>query len=50
LNRELCTINIFRHNKAKIVEKAQLTRVNELFETLFNAGMAEKMTRAKLSE
>jgi len=30
-------------------QKAQFTRVNEHFETLFNAGMAEKMTRAKLS-
>ena len=77
LFQELCTINIFRHSKAKRVDqsvwnrlgwnpnrvkytdvfhqKAQCTRVNEHFETLFNAGMAKrsnrqglKMTRAKL--
>ena len=42
-------ISIFCHNKAKIVEKAQFTNVNEHFETLFNADMAEKMTHAKVS-
>ena len=47
--RKLCTISIFRQDKATIVEKAQFTGVNEHFETIFNAGMTEKTTRAKLS-
>jgi len=47
--RELCTISIFYRSKAKIDEKAQFTRVNEHFETIFNAAMVKKTTRAKLS-
>ena len=47
--RDLCTISIFCQDKAKMVEKAQFTDVNEHFETIFNAGMAEKTTRAKVS-
>jgi len=47
--RDLCTISIFCHSKAKIVEKVQFTGVNEHFETIFNAAMAKKTTRAKVS-
>jgi len=43
-------ISIFRHGKEKIVEKAQFTSVNEHFEAIFNAAMAEKTTQAKLSQ
>jgi len=43
-------ISIFRHGKAKIVEKAQFTSVNEHFEAIFNAAMAAKTTQAKLSQ
>jgi len=38
---------IFCQGKAKIVEKAQFTFVNEHFETVFNAEMAEKTHRVK---
>ena len=50
MRRDIFTISIFCHNKVKIVEKAQFTSVNEHFETIFNAGMAEKTTRAKVSK
>ena len=36
--------------RSKILEKAQFTGVNEHFETIFNADMAEKTTRAKVSK
>jgi len=42
-------ISIFRHDEAKIVEKAEFTNVNEHFEIIFNAGMAEKTTHANAS-
>jgi len=45
----LCRISIFCDNKAKIVEKVQFTNANEHFETILNAGMVEKTTRAKVS-
>jgi len=48
-HRDLCTISIFCHNKAKTVGKAQFTNVNEHVETFFNAGMAEKTTHATVS-
>jgi len=47
--RDLFTISIFCQDKAKIVEKAQFTRVNEHSKTIFNAVMAKKTTRAKVS-
>jgi hypothetical protein len=40
-------ICIFRQGKAKIVEEAQFTYVNEHFETVFNAAMAEKTNHVK---
>jgi len=42
----ILSVTSFRQDKAKIVEKAQFTGVNEHFETIFNAGMTEKTTRA----
>jgi len=47
--RNIFTISIFFRSKAKIVEKAQFTGVNEHFETIFNAAMAKKTTREKVS-
>lgn len=32
----------FRQDKAKIIEEAQFTGVNEYFKIVFNADMAEK--------
>jgi len=49
LLRDLCSISIFRQDKAKIAEKAEFTCVNEHLETIFIAGMAEQATRAKVS-
>jgi len=40
---------ILRCGKAKIVEKAQFIFINEHYEIIFNAAIAEKMHRAKLS-
>jgi len=49
LSTNVCTISIFCQGKAKIIEKAQFTNVNEHFEIVFNAGMAKKTTRVKAS-
>ncbi len=45
----ILTVTSFRQDKAKRVEKAQFTSLNEHFEITFNAGMAEKTTCAKVS-
>jgi len=36
--------------RQKLPKKRSLYIVNELFETIFNAAMAKKMLRAKLSK
>jgi len=36
LSTNVCTISIFCQGKAKIIEKAQFTSVNEHFEIIFN--------------
>lgn len=46
----ILTVTSFRQDKAKIVEKAEFTGVNEHFEPIFNVGMVEKTTRAKASK
>ncbi len=38
----------FRQGKAKIIDKAQFTNVNEHFETIFNAVMTQNTNRAKV--
>jgi hypothetical protein len=42
------TRSIFCQGKAKIIEKAQFTIVNELFENIFNAAMAKKTNCKKV--
>ncbi len=40
IHRDLCMRGSFREGKAKRGEKAQFTRVNEYFESVFNAAIA----------
>jgi hypothetical protein len=49
LSTNVCTISIFCQGKAKIIEKAQFTNVNEHFEIIFNAALAKKTTRGNVS-
>ncbi len=47
-NRFGFTLKRVKH-KDVVHQKAQFTRVNEHFETIFNAAMTKKTTRAKVS-